>query len=116
MTEPVLPPSEPFVPVAEVLRERGERSWLGEPWSKPELLVLLLVTLAGGALRLWHLVGVLHAGGTRAGVRAAAVADDRARSTERCSYRCTSSNRCRVFRRVAPNQLVEGCTIGNSCN
>lgn len=55
MTEPVQPPSEPFVPVAEVLRERGERSWLGEPWSKPELLVLLLVTLAGGALRLWHL-------------------------------------------------------------
>lgn len=55
MTEPVLPPSEPFVPVAEVLRERGERTWLGEPWSRRELLVLLLVTLAGGALRLWHL-------------------------------------------------------------
>ena len=55
MTEPVQPPSEPFVPVAEVLRERDERSWLGEPWSKSELLILLLVTLAGGALRLWHL-------------------------------------------------------------
>ena len=37
-----------------------------------------------------------------------------ARSTDRCSYRCSNSNRCRVLSREALNQLVEGWTMAVS--
>jgi hypothetical protein len=49
------PPAQTFVPVSEAARQRGERSWLGEPWPRSDLLWLAGVTIVGIVLRLWQL-------------------------------------------------------------